>query len=169
MSHSARSGLARRVGAPAVAAVVVLALLAAGAWLLVDRFGSDAATRAGLEKDGLAAARTEMLTLTTLDVSKAEQQVQDLLGDATPQFRDSLASIATAFERIVVQSNRSSTGKIDGAGVQSSDVGSRTVVSLVAAEQIFGRGAGASTQKYRMVITMTDSGGRWLIADLTLA
>lgn len=158
------------VGGAVVAALAVLAVV-----LLVLVLNQpdvkrvdDKATFSSLEKGALAAARQEVVKLTTLSPKTAKAQVKSLLGDATGSFRKDLSKIASQLEQAVVKAKVTTQGKIVESGVQSTNSDQQTVTVLVAASQQVKNASApdGEPRSYRMTVTMQRTNGKWLVANM---
>jgi Mce-associated membrane protein len=144
--------------------LVVAALIALGT---VWYFQVRDANADGQRRDAaLAAARQEVVNLTSVDKDSAQQSIQHLVDGATGDFRDQFSQQAQAYQQMVTDSQVASSGKIVESGVVSID--DKTAVVLAAATAtVKNKDAPSGEQRvYRMRITLQNESDRWLVSKL---
>lgn len=114
----------------------------------------------------VAAARAEVLALTTMSARTSDADVARLLDGATAEFKSQFQQQATAFMEALRDGQVTSTGAIASAGLQSLKAGQAVV--LVAATGTVKNKASAKgeARNYRLQLNMTKSGGRWLVSGM---
>ncbi len=108
----------------------------------------------------VAAARQVVVTLMSIDSTKAKDQVQRIIDGSTGQFRKDFQSAADDFIKVAQDSKVSTTATVQGAAVQSMTEDSATV--LVAATSTISNAAGANQQprSWRLNVNLTREGGQ---------
>ncbi|MFZ2526737.1 MAG: hypothetical protein WAX14_03640 [Rhodococcus sp. (in: high G+C Gram-positive bacteria)] len=105
-----------------------------------------------------AAARQGVVTLTTLDFTDADADVQRVLDNSTGEFRDEFQNRSQDFVAVIEQSNVATEGTIDASAVESMTDDSAVV--LVAATSTVTNTAGADQEPrvWRLSVTVTRDG-----------
>lgn len=99
-------------------AVAILSMLAVlGGWLTFLWHQSDSDRRHRAEY--LSAAQRAAISLTTIDYTQAEADVQRIVDSATGTFRDEFQQRAQPFTEVVKQSQSQSKGSVTAAGLES--------------------------------------------------
>jgi Mce-associated membrane protein len=145
--------------------LVVLGLLvaliagAAAGYLLRDR-DDDTAERTG----ALAAARQYTVDLTTYDFASIDADFGRFARHGTPAFRTSFAATEAATKPTIVKAQSRALGTVVGAGLESFS-GDRATV-LLAVDQVVRSATrrGSTIERSRIRMTLTRSGGGWLVA-----
>lgn len=148
-----------------VLAVVAVVALAAGGYQQSQALRRDSALQHD-RRAVVAAARAEVLALTTVSSKTSDADVARLLDGATAGFKSQFQQQATAFTQALRDGQVTSTGTIASAGLQSLKAGQAVV--LVAATGTVKNKASAKgeVRNYRLQLTMTKSGGRWLVSGM---
>jgi Mce-associated membrane protein len=150
-----------------VAGLVMLVLLA----LVV--FGLDKAidvrhqghTSSG-GKAAVAAARKEVLALTTISASSTNQDIDRILAGASKGFRAQFEDQATTFRKALSDAQVDSTGKIASAGL-ASFTGSKAQVLIAASGTVKNKKTtSAQPRNYRLKVSLVKSGGDWLVSGM---
>ena len=94
-----------------IASVLVIALVAVGAWLIVDR--QSANERDERREAYLQAARQTVLNLTTINADTADADVARLLEGATGDFKAEFEGREGPFVEVVQQAGAIEAGKLD--------------------------------------------------------
>lgn len=162
-----RSALVRSPRWTAVVAVLVLVLLGlvtTGTLLLLDN--STLRSRAGDTADATAAARQEILALTSVGAETAQQDIDRLIRCATGDFKNQFTQQQGTFRKVLKLGAVKSQGQIQDAGVVSQDNG--TVVVLIAANATVenSQNPKGEQRQYRMKATMIKRDGQWLMSKL---
>lgn len=141
-----------------VSGVLVVALVAVGAWLIVDR-QSDA-DRDERREAQLQAARQTVLNLTTIGVDTAEEDVARLLEGATGDFKAEFEGREGPFVEVVQQAGVNTTGEVLEAGIQNED--GTCTSSLVAARAMVSNAEQTEPEPrdFRLRVTICDENGR---------
>jgi Mce-associated membrane protein len=168
-SKSARSG--RRVRLPSwsaawKAAVILLicAFTAASGYMMWHRHETTEHNQR--VANFVAGARQGVVNMTSLDFSKAKEDVQRVIDSSTGQFRDDFQQRAKDFTTVVEQSKVVTQGTVNAAALQSIDGNSALV--LVAATSRITNAAGAQNEprNWRLKVTVTDDGGQYKMSKL---
>lgn len=148
------------------AAVIVLicAFVAASGYMLWQRHETN--ERNQRVANFIAGARQGVVNMTSLDFSKAKEDVQRVIDSSTGQFRDDFQQRAKDFTTVVEQSKVVTQGTVNAAAVQSIDGNSALV--LVAATSHITNAAGAKDEprNWRLKVTVTDDGGQYKMSKM---
>lgn len=148
------------------AAVIVLicAFVAASGYMLWQRHETN--ERNQRVANFIAGARQGVVNMTSLDFSKAKEDVQRVIDSSTGQFRDDFQQRSKDFTTVVEQSKVVTQGTVNAAAVQSIDGNSALV--LVAATSHITNAAGAKDEprNWRLKVTVTDDGGQYKMSKL---
>lgn len=150
----------------AAAVAVICGLLALSGYFVwhhhtADQDGEQAAAFA-------AAARQELINLTSFDFNHAREDVQRVIDNSTGEFRDDFQSRADDFTAVVEQSKVVTEGKVNAAAVESIDNDSAVV--LVAASSNITNAAGAKEdpRTWRMRMTVTREGDQYKVSKVEM-
>lgn len=150
----------------AAAVAVICGLLALSGYFVwhhhtADQDGEQAAAFA-------AAARQELINLTSFDFNHAKEDVQRVIDNSTGEFRDDFQSRADDFTAVVEQSKVVTEGKVNAAAVESIDNDSAVV--LVAASSNITNAAGAKEdpRTWRMRMTVTQEGDQYKVSKVEM-
>lgn len=161
----------RRLLAPTVRTVLaaatiaaICALLGASGWMLWhhQRAVADRQRSAAF----VAAAKQEVINLTSLDFNKAKEGVQRILDNATGEFRDDFQRRADDFASVVQDSKAVTDGKVVAAAVESMDRDS-AVVLVLANERITNiAGAKDDLRPFRFRVSVARDGDQMKISKI---
>lgn len=159
---SARPSWTRPVTMGAV--VLIVALLAAGVWLLIDRQSIN--DRDERREAYLQAARQTALNLTTIHSATADADVQRLLDGATGDFKAEFEGREGPFVEVVQKAGVDTTGEVVEAGIQTED--GPCMSSLVASRAMVSNAgqSDASPRDFRLRVTICDENGRLLASKV---
>lgn len=156
------SGRSIAVVALAVA-LVVLAVLAFLQTLSIRHHDDLVAGRSA----AVNAAADEVAALLTVTHGTATTDLQRLLDGSTAGFHDQLEKQATTFRQALTAGNVTSTGSIVAAALISM-TGDNAIVGIAAkATVINNQSPRGEPRNYRLTVTVTKAGGRWLVSGLT--
>ncbi|MBS4727258.1 hypothetical protein MSM1_02400 [Mycobacterium sp. SM1] len=144
--------------AKAAAVIASCGLLAASAAMLWHHHGViEQRQRAAAFAAG---ARQGVINLTSLDFTKAKQDVQRVLDSSTGEFKDDFQQRAADFTTVVEQSKVVTEGTVNSVAVESMD--KRSAVVLVSATSRVTNSAGAKEdpRAWRLRVTVSDDGGQ---------
>lgn len=165
------AGSRRRVRLPSwsvawKAAVIVLicAFAAASGYMLWQRH--EITERNQRVANFIAGARQGVVNMTSLDFSKAKEDVQRVIDSSTGQFRDDFQQRAKDFTTVVEQSKVVTQGTVNAAAVQS--IQGNSALVLVAATSHITNAAGAKDEprNWRLKVTVTEDGGQYKMSKL---
>ncbi|MBH0119324.1 hypothetical protein ACWDUD_15080 [Rhodococcus sp. NPDC003382] len=146
------------------AAVLIVALIAAGVWLLIDRQSSN--ERDERRQAYLQAARQTVLNLTTIHSDTADADVQRLLDGATGDFKAEFEGREGPFVEVVQKAGVDTNGEVIEAGIQTED--GACTSSLVASRMMVSNAGQPepSPRDFRLRVTICDEGGRLLASKV---
>jgi Mce-associated membrane protein len=142
----------------------ICALLGASGWMLWhhQRAVADRQRSAAF----VAAAKQEVINLTSLDFNKAKEGVQRILDNATGEFRDDFQRRADDFASVVQDSKAVTTGNVVAAAVESMDRDS-AVVLVLANERITNiAGAKDDLRPFRFRVSVARDGDQMKISKI---
>jgi Mce-associated membrane protein len=153
---------ARRV--TVAASVLVVALVAAGAWLLLDR--QSASERDERREAFVQAARQTVLNLTTIHADSADADVQRLLDGATGDFKAEFEGREGPFVEVVQQAGVTTVGEVLEAGLQTED--GTCAASLVASRAMVSNADQPEPEPrdFRLRVTICDEDGSLLASKV---
>lgn len=141
-----------------IATVATCALVAASGYLLWhhQRVGDEQHRRAEFS----AAARQAVVTLMSIDGSKAQEDVQRIIDSSTGQFREDFQNSAKEFVDVAKQSKSVTTASVKASAVESMSKDSAVV--LVTAATTISNTAGANQQPrtWRLSVDVVRDGGQ---------
>ncbi|WP_142308742.1 hypothetical protein [Mycobacterium interjectum] len=167
-SAPSRLGRLRRPSRKAMAAVaavgVVCASLAGSGYLVWHHRGVERERQRSAEF--AAAARNAIVTMMTIDASKAREDLQRFVDDTTGTFKLSILMGGEDAVKAVEQSKVNSTGSVQAAAVQSMSQDS-AVVLIAAKSEITKPGeAKPESRSMRIVVTIQRDAGQLKISRL---
>ncbi|MCD2110367.1 MULTISPECIES: hypothetical protein [Rhodococcus] len=147
-----------------IASVLVIALVAVGAWLIVDR--QSANERDERREAYLQAARQTVLNLTTINADTADADVARLLDGATGDFKAEFEGREGPFVEVVQQAGVDTTGEVLEAGIQNED--GTCASSLVASRAMVSNAdqTEPEARDFRLRVTICDENGRLLASKV---
>lgn len=147
-----------------IASVLVIALVAVGAWLIVDR--QSANERDERREAYLQAARQTVLNLTTINADTADADVARLLEGATGDFKAEFEGREGPFVEVVQQAGVDTTGEVIEAGIQNED--GTCASSLVASRAMVSNAdqTEPEARDFRLRVTICDENGRLLASKV---
>jgi len=138
-------------------AVTVLAASAAASGALVHHHRE--LTQANQRKaEFVEAARQGVVALTSLDFSRAGQDVQRVLDHSTGAFRDDFAGRAEDFTAVIEQSQVATAGTVHAAAVESMTEDSAVVLVAATSQVTNSAGARQEPRAWRLSVTVTREG-----------
>ncbi|HET8561402.1 MAG TPA: hypothetical protein VFL69_12845 [Marmoricola sp.] len=156
----------------AVLGVVLVLLVAAAVFVLVQRPGGDPGSAAAESLSHeyaavTAAARRETAAFLTVDYKNMEPTVRTVLAGATGQFKKEYQKAEVNLRAAAHQSKATSTGKVRAVGI--GDIDSDSAIVYVAADSTVSNestGHKKEPRYYRFQLNMTLVKGKWLTSDL---
>ncbi|MGX6510673.1 hypothetical protein [Rhodococcus sp. SJ-2] len=147
-----------------VASVLIVALVAAGAWLLFER--QSAADHSDRREEYLQAARQTVLNLTNIQADTADADVKRLMEGATGDFKAEFEGREGPFVEVVQQAGVTTTGEVLEAGIQNED--GACTASLVASRAMVSNAEQSEPEPrdFRLRVTVCDEDGRLLASKV---
>jgi Mce-associated membrane protein len=149
--------------------VVVLALVFAGwgGWTWLQADNDDSLAYATARDDVLAAGRTQVATLTTLDAHDVDGGIDKWLAVSTGGLRDELAATDAKTRKALKDGGAVATGRVLDAAVSELDTRAGTAKLLVSVEiSTVKDGSPAATKRNRFVAGMSQVDGGWKLSAL---
>jgi Mce-associated membrane protein len=154
----------RRLLTASAGLAVVLVVLVVASIVLAVRWQHDQAATADRQA-AIAAARQEVVNLTSLNSKTSGSDMQQILNGAADAFRSEFKENENAFESIVTQAGMHSAGHIDEAGIATM-TGSTARVLLAADATMQSSKSSPETRSYRIAADMVKQNGRWLLSNV---
>lgn len=142
----------RKAAAIAVAAVLICASLSLCGYSVWNHY--QLTEKQQREAEFAAAARQGVLALTSLDHSRAEQDVQRVLDNSTGAFHDDFQSRSEDFTNVVQQSQVATAGKVNATAVESMTDDSAVVLVAATSEVTNSAGAQEEPRSWRLSVTV---------------
>jgi Mce-associated membrane protein len=142
-------------------AVVLVALLAAGTVLLVERSGTT--TRDERRDAAVATARDVMTRLASLRADDLQPQVDALADRSTGPFREQLFGTRSVLGSLAGSARFSSRGSVTSAGLESEDGHLASVLVTATSQVSNAEDPQGRTRTYAQVVTLEYDGTRWLV------
>lgn len=156
------------------AVLVLLLLLAVAAWLGWRNHDSQQRLDAGAslvsqEQAVLTAARGEAVALTSISYRTASSDLDRILAGATGALAKQFAGERSRLPQLLGGHKSESAGSVLSSGLTSLSADSARAVVAVDA-RVSGSGDPKGVLKhYRMVMTLSRAGARWLVSDVAFA
>lgn len=147
----------RRVLLPAVFVILMVTLLAFGAYLALGLRATDAEDARG--ERFVQTARQTVLNLTTIHPDSAQEDVDRLLAGASGDFKAEFEGREGPFVDVVKQARVDSNGEIIEAGIESASDDSADVLVAARAMVQNSDAAEAQPRDFRLRVTVVDSDG----------
>lgn len=139
------------------AALLVVLLVASGAWLLIER--GAAQDRDAQRNAFVQTARQTVLNLTTIKPETAKEDVERILAGASGEFKSEFDGREDPFVGVVKEAGVTTVGKILEAGFESQDGNVGKVLVAARADVSTPDGTQNGPRDFRMRVTVTDDGG----------
>lgn len=156
-------------------AVLAVVLLGLCVWLVLFAvLGSSAAPgqtpaeeRAREYSDIRHAARAETLAFLTIDHTKMDELTAQVLDGATGEFKKQYQESLKALKDSAASQESFSTGRVDEVGLSEVDADSASVF-VAAGSKVKNKGTKGEVQdrSWRIKLTMSKEGSRWLVSQL---
>ena len=148
-----------------VAAIILIACFAGATGYMAWQH-HDATEREQRAARFVAGARQGVVNMTSLDFTKAKEDVQRVIDSSTGQFRDDFQQRAKDFTTVVEQSKVVTEGTVNAAAIESVDEHSASV--LVSATSRITNSAGAKDEPraWRLRVTVTEDGGQYKMSKV---
>lgn len=153
-------------GLAVVVALAVIAIALIGFGIVSYLRVHDADVSAQRRTAAADAARQVVVNLTSVDQATAQRDIQRVVDGATGTFRDQFSQQAGAYQKMLLDSQVSSAGKVVESGVTSID-GDKAVVLAAATATVKNKDAPAGEQRvYRMRLSLQNENDRWMVSKL---
>ncbi|HWI42936.1 MAG TPA: hypothetical protein VNS81_04915 [Nocardioides sp.] len=153
-----------RIALPILLVVVLVGALAAAAWTAsAVRRERDADAR---DRAALAAGREAAVAFTSYDYRHIDHDLDRVSAMSTGKFRKEFTKALGALTEAIGKAHGVSQGEVTHAGVLRSHDDSAVVIAAVDATITNKESPTPSLRRYRLQITVTRSGGDWLISDI---
>jgi Mce-associated membrane protein len=156
-------------------AALALILVALLGWLVLFAVRGDVAAPGSTPAEELAqehadirrAARAETLAFLTIDHTKMDALTAQVLDGATGEFKKQYQESLKALKDSAASQESFSTGRVDEVGLSEVDADSASVF-VAAASKVKNKGTKGEVQdrSWRIKLTMSKEGGRWLVSQL---
>lgn len=159
--------LRRRSAARIVGALVVVALVAACAWLgyLVWSDHREDELRRTATED----ATRLVVQLASYDHTDVDANIEAVVAEATPEFADRYREVSEGLRELLTSGQGTSAGTVTHAGVQSVDTERAVVLVFLDQEVTNVTVPDGRVDASRMVVTLVRDGDRWLLDAAELA
>jgi Mce-associated membrane protein len=150
----------------AVAAVILIGAFAGlSAYMVLQH--RDAAKHQQREAAFVAGAKQGVLSMISLDFSKAKEDVQRVIDGSTGQFKDDFQQRANDFISMVTQSKAVTEGTVNAAALESIN-GDSAVVLVSATSQVTNSPPGKDVPPlvWRLRVTVSDVGGQYKMSKV---
>jgi Mce-associated membrane protein len=155
----------RLPGLPVLAlAVTTTVLLAGGTVLGLALHDHHRAERQRAE--AVQVARQQVLNLTTLDHRRIDDQLDQLLGDSTGDFRTEFEAMVATFADTVRKGRVNATGVVAETGIVRIDEESARVIVASSAQVTNTAATAPESRQYRMAVDLRREGDRWLVSGM---
>ena len=114
----------------------------------------------------VAGARQGVVNMTSLDFTRAKQDVQRVLDSSTGEFRDDFQQRANDFATVVEQSKVVTEGTVNAAALESMDKHSASVLISATSKITNSAGAKDEPRAWRLRVTVTEDGGQYKMSKV---
>ncbi|HWF28714.1 MAG TPA: hypothetical protein VG327_10110 [Mycobacterium sp.] len=114
----------------------------------------------------VAGARQGIVNMTSLDFTKAKEDVQRVIDSSTGQFRDDFQQRAKDFTTVVEQSKVVTEGTVNAAALESMDEHSASVLVSATSKITNSAGAKDEPRAWRLRVTVTEDGGQYKMSKV---
>jgi len=150
--------------AGALTMLVIAALLAASGYM----YWSHREVRADQERraEFEAAARQGVITLMSLDYTKAKEDVQRIIDNSTGQFKTDFQSTAEDFINVAVESKAITETTVTATAVESMTDDTATVIVAASSRVTNAAGAKQEPRAWRLSVNLARDGGQMKLAKV---
>lgn len=159
MTHTRTDTLNR--AAVAAVSVALIVAIAISSWNLTQSHRADHRREAAI-----SVARAQVLDLTTLDSSSIAAKVKSMGARVTGDFKRQFDGFAKTFVSAVSQQKIKATGTIKAAALSSYAEDAATVIVAASAQVSTGGKATVTPRDYRLKVSLSRIGSRWLISGM---
>lgn len=146
------------------AIVLIICFTAAGGYMAWQH--RDATQREQRAARFVAGARQGIVNMTSLDFSKAKEDVQRVIDSSTGQFRDDFEQRAKDFTTVVERSKVVTEGTVNAAALESMDEHSASVLVSATSKITNSAGAKDEPRAWRLRVTVTEDGGQYKMSKV---
>jgi Mce-associated membrane protein len=114
----------------------------------------------------VAGARQGVVNMTSLDFTKAKEDVQRVIDSSTGQFRDDFQQRAKDFTTVVEQSKVVTEGTVNATALESMDEHSASVLVSATSKITNSAGAKDEPRAWRLRVTVTEDGGQYKMSKV---
>jgi Mce-associated membrane protein len=147
-------------------AAIILIICFAGAIGYMAWQHHDATEREQRAARFVAGARQGIVNMTSLDFTKAKEDVQRVLDSSTGEFRDDFQQRAKDFTTVVEQSKVVTEGTVNAAAIESMGKGSASVLVSATSKITNSAGAKDEPRAWRLRVTVTEDGGQYKMSKV---
>lgn len=162
-----------KLGAIAKYAAVILAVIAtaamasASAWIVVKH--RQAEHQRDLDAQFSAAARQGVVSLMSLDFSRAKDDVQRIIDNSTGQFREDFQGQAEEFAKVAESSKVVTAANVTATAVQTMTEDTADVLVAAASTITNAQGAKEDPRNWRLIVSMARDGDQIKMAKVEFA
>lgn len=150
--------------AGALTVLVIAGLLAACAYMYWNHRQVQAEQQRRAEFE--AAARQGVVTLMSLDYTKAKEDVQRIIDNSTGQFKTDFQSTAEDFINVAVESKAVTETTVTGTAVESMTDDTATVLVAASSRVTNAAGAKQEPRAWRLTVNLARDGGQMKLAKV---
>jgi Mce-associated membrane protein len=114
----------------------------------------------------VAGARQGVVNMTSLDFTKAKEDVQRVIDSSTGQFRDDFQQRAKDFTTVVERSKVVTEGTVNAAALESMDEHSASVLVSATSKITNAAGAKDEPRAWRLRVAVTEDGGQYKMSKV---
>ncbi|WP_430335367.1 mce associated protein mas1a [Rhodococcus sp. ACT016] len=144
-----------------ILAVPVVVLAAALGWLLWQQHRADT-----LRTEAVDTTREYAQTIATFDYQNLDANRDTIASMSTPEFAGKYNEMVQALGKLVTDGQGQATATVTDVGVESIDGSDAVVLAFVDQEAKNVIAPEGKSQKYRMVVTLTRDGDRWIVDNV---
>lgn len=126
----------------------------------------DATDRQQRSDSYLEGAKKGVVNMTSLDYTKAKDDVQRVIDSSTGEFRDDFERRAADFTKVVEQSKVVTEGTVNAAAIESMDEHSALVLISVSSHITNGAGPKTPPPPWRLRVTVTEQDGQYKMSKV---
>jgi Mce-associated membrane protein len=146
------------------AIILIICFVAASGYMAWQH--RDATQREQRAARFVAGARQGIVNMTSLDFTKAKEDVQRVIDSSTGQFRDDFQQRAKDFTTVVEQSKVTTEGTVNAAALESMDEHSASVLVSATSKITNAAGAKDEPRAWRLRVTVTEDGGQYKMSKV---
>lgn len=162
---SGRAPVARRLWI-AVTLCIVVACVALGFLGYMVHYDTRAKSTAHRDSEFVDAARRGVEALLSIDYTRAEDDVQRVLGTTTGSFREEFSDNAADFITAATESKSVSTAEVTGAALENRTDDAATVLVAANSKVTNANGAQQEPRAWRMVVTVVPDGDQLKVSKV---